>query len=116
MNIKRELRTWGPFLILLLLLAGLANYRRLSVRQARLEARLVAAVHSHDTNSAIEALDAGANPNVRDCYRPLPALLIRLRHPDTAKEDDQIHAQEWEPVLTSAVIFGRGREGVGQVI
>ena len=106
MNIKREFRTWMPFLFLLLLLIGLANYQRPVVRQARLDVKLVAAVHSHDTNAAIEALNAGANPNVRDYYRPLPTLLIRLRHPDADKLDDQIHAQEWEPVLTSAVIFG----------
>lgn len=106
MNIKRELQTWGPLLLLLLLLIGLANFQRPSVRRARLDAKLVAAVHSHDTDAAIDALNAGANPNVRDYYRPLPTLFIRLRHPDAAKLDDQIHAQEWEPVLTSAVIFG----------
>jgi hypothetical protein len=106
MNIKRELRTWWPFLVLLPLFAGLANYQRPSVRQARLDAKLVAAVHSHDTSAAIEALNAGANPNVRDYYRPLPTLLIRLRHPDAAKLDDAIHAQEWDPVLVSAVVFG----------
>ena len=107
MNVKREIKTYGPFLLLLLLLIGLASYQNPKARQARLDAKLVAAVHSHDTNAAIDALNAGANPNVRDCYRPLPTLLIRLRHPDAAKLDDQIHAQEWEPVLTSAVIFGR---------
>ncbi len=106
MNIKRELQTWGPFLILLLLLIGLADYQRPLMRQARLNAKLIAAVHVHDTNAAVDALNAGANPDVRDYYRPLPTLLIRLRHPAAAKLDDQIHAQEWEPVLTSAVIFG----------
>lgn len=106
MNIKRELRTWGPFALLLLLLVDLADYQRPSVRQARLDAKMVAAVHSHDASTAIEALNAGANPNGRDYYRPLPTLLIRLRHPDAAKLDDEIHAQEWEPVLTSAVVFG----------
>ena len=106
MNIKRELRAWGPYLLLLLVLIGLAGYERPSMRQARLDAKLVAAVHSHDAGFAIEALKAGANPNTRDYYRPLPTLLIRLRHPDAAQLDDQIHAQEWEPVLVSAVIFG----------
>lgn len=38
------------------------------MRQARLDAKLVAAVHSHDTNAAIDALNAGANPNARDYY------------------------------------------------
>ena len=114
MNIKRELQTWGPFLLLLLPLIGLANFQRPSVRQARLDAKLVAAVHSHDTSAARDALSAGANPNVRDYYRPLPTLLIRLRHPDAAKLDDQIHAQEWEPVLTSAVVFG-WEEGAGNL-
>ena len=106
MNIKRETLTWGPFALLLLLLIGLASYQRPSMRQARLDAKLVAAVHSHDANAAIDALNAGANPNARDYYRPLPTLLIRLRHPDAAREDDQVHAQEWEPVLASAVTFG----------
>ena len=109
MSIKRELQTWGPFLLLLLPLIWLANYQQPNARQARLDAKLIAAVHSHDSAAALSALAEGANPNVRDYYRPTPTLLIRLRHPDAAKIDDAVHAQEWLPVLSSAVIFDSDR-------
>lgn len=102
MNIKREIRTWGPFLLLLLLLVGLANYQRLSVRQARLDAKLVAAVHSHDTNAAIDALNAGANPNARDYYCPPPSLWDWIQDP-AAAEKQYSGPQHWEPVLTAAI-------------
>ncbi len=109
MNSKRELRNWGPFLLLLLLLVGLASYQQPSVRQARLDAKLVAAVHSHDTNAAIDALNAGANPNARDYYCPPPSLWDWIQDPAAAEQQysGRLH---WEPVLTAAVDFGGGED------
>ena len=104
MNIKCKLRTWGPYLLLLLLVVGLAGYQRQSERQAQLDANLIAAVHSHDQNSALDALAQGANPNARDYDHPAPTLWERVQYPAAAKEDDQGHAHDWEPVLMSAVI------------
>ena len=105
MNIKREIWTWVPPLLLLVLLAGLANYQRPSVRQARLDAKLIAAVHSHNTNAAIEALNAGANPNVRDYYCSPPTLWEWIQSPSAAR-DQYSGRRHWEPVLTAAVDFG----------
>lgn len=106
MNVKRELQFWGLLLFLLLFFIELIHSQNPKVRQARLDANLIAAVHSHDASAAVNALTAGANPNVRDYYRPLPTLLIRLRHPDAAAEDNHVHAEEWMPVLASAIAFG----------
>jgi len=107
MNIKRECQTWGPPLLLLVLLVGLANSQRPAVRQARLDAKLVAAVHSHDTNAAIDALNAGADPNTRDYYCPHPPLWEWVQN-YSAAERQYSGRQRWEPVLIAAVDFGGG--------
>ena len=102
MGIKREIQVWGPFLFLLLLLIGLADYQRPSVRQARLDAKLIAAIHSHDTNAAVEALNAGANPNVRDYYCPLPPFWEWVQNRSAAKVQYS-GRHHWEPILTAAM-------------
>ena len=102
MGIKRETQAWGPFLFLLFLLIGLADYQRPSVRQAWLDAKLIAAVHSHNTNAAIDALYAGANPNVRDYYCPLPPFWEWVQN-RSAAEMQYSGRHHWESILTAAM-------------
>ncbi len=110
-TVSSSLRRFLPLLLSLPpLLVLTVWYQRPVARQARLNARLVAALHAHDEDGAIAALAQGADPNTRDHYRTPPTLYVRLRHPDAAKEDDLDRAEEWEPVLTSAVVFDGDEE------
>lgn len=103
----RLIRRWllPTALALAAVAGGIAWYQQPTFRQARLNQRLIAAVHARDEAAVTEALADGADPNARVYQEEEPSLrtlLIAFFQPKTAQNTSPV----WWPVLTVAAEAG----------
>src|SRR5438067_2015313 len=109
---NRRTRLVLSSLVLLLVLLGIPAW--LAVRQERLDRALIAAIRKMNLQAALEALNAGADPNSRDLSSKMPSywqvLLdsLRRKHPDDSSANTALLlALDWE-TLTEATGYQIG--------
>ena len=93
MTANRKKRNACFFLAAMLVIGGAPLWKH--IQQQHCDQALLAAIKKGDRTAVVEQLDAGANPNVRNFYRPpvsLRALITRMLR-RTASEEYPIHGK-----------------------